>query len=83
MSFRTSPACPCCQPQLRSAAHRIDQALSRRGFIAGAGTSLVSLGLFGPVAARAAVSPPRRRSCSRIFCSLMDGPKRCGEGSGS
>ncbi|MGL4967525.1 MAG: amidohydrolase family protein [Inquilinus sp.] len=58
MSFRTSPACPCCHPQLRSAAHRIDQALSRRGFIAGAGTSLVSLGLFGPVAARAAVSPP-------------------------
>jgi len=58
MSFRTSPACPCCHPQLRSAAHRIDQALSRRGFIAGAGTSLVSLGLFGPVTARAAVSRP-------------------------
>lgn len=55
MSSHTSPTCPCCHPQLRSAARRIDLALSRRGFIAGAGTSLASLGLFGSAAAQAAV----------------------------
>ena len=50
------PACPCCQPQLRLAARRIDQDLSRRGFIAGAGASLASLGLFRQ--AQAAPSGP-------------------------
>src|SRR5690348_9005412 len=49
-------ACPCCQPQLQFAVHRINQDLSRRGFIAGAGASLASLGLF-PTGARAAPPP--------------------------
>ena len=52
-----SPTCACCQPQLRLAARRIDRDLSRRGFIAGAGASLASLGLFRPSGAQAA--PPR------------------------
>src|SRR5262245_12112228 len=53
----SGPTCLCSQPQLQSAARRIDRDLSRRGFIAGAGASLLSLGLFQP-AARAAPSGP-------------------------
>src|SRR5262245_19725950 len=52
----SSLACVCCQPQLQSAARRINRDLSRRGFIAGAGASIASLGLV-PTDARAA--PPR------------------------
>jgi imidazolonepropionase-like amidohydrolase len=52
----SGPTCVCCQPQLRYAARRIDGALSRRGFIAGAGASLASLGFLRPGDARA--SPP-------------------------
>ncbi|MBZ6077872.1 amidohydrolase family protein [Microvirga sp. WGZ8] len=52
-----SPSCSCCQPQLRAAARRIDGELSRRGFIAGAGVSLASLGLARSAAAQPA--PPR------------------------
>jgi imidazolonepropionase-like amidohydrolase len=51
------PTCLCCQPQLQSAARRISRDLSRRGFLAGAGVSLASLGLVQPTGARAA--PPR------------------------
>lgn len=51
-----SSTCLCCQPQFQSAAHRINRDLSRRGFIAGAGASIASLGLFQPSGARAA--PP-------------------------
>src|SRR6516162_2261238 len=50
--------CPCCMPQLQSATHRINRALSRRGFIAGMGTSLASLGLFQSAVAQAAPSRP-------------------------
>ncbi len=39
--------CACCAPALRSAARRIDRALSRRGFVAGLGGSLAALG-FAP-----------------------------------
>lgn len=55
------PTCRCCQPQLQSAARRINRILSRRGFIAGAGASLASLGLFRPAGAEAApagATPP-------------------------
>lgn len=48
------PTCLCCQPQLQSAARRIHQDLSRRGFIAGAGVSLASLGLARRSSARGA-----------------------------
>jgi len=51
-----SLSCHCCQPQLRAAADRIDRDLSRRGFIAGAGASLASLGLARPARAQP-VSP--------------------------
>ena len=50
--------CLCCMPQLRAAARRIDRGLSRRGFIAGTGASLASLGLVQPTRARAAPSGP-------------------------
>jgi imidazolonepropionase-like amidohydrolase len=50
--------CLCCQPQLQSAAHRINRDLSRRGFIAGAGASLASLGLLQPARAQAGPSGP-------------------------
>ncbi len=52
------PTCPCCQPQLQLAARRINLDLSRRGFIAGVGASLASLGLFRPHGARAAPPGP-------------------------
>jgi imidazolonepropionase-like amidohydrolase len=53
----SSSTCACCQPQLRSASRRIDRELSRRGFIAGAGASLASLGFLQP--RRAEAAPPR------------------------
>src|SRR5215470_14187440 len=52
------PTCLCCHPQLQTAARRISRDLSRRGFIAGAGASLLSLGLFRPAGARAAPPGP-------------------------
>lgn len=51
-------ACPCCQPQLQSAARRISREMSRRGFIAGVGASLASLGFVRPAGAQAAASGP-------------------------
>ena len=51
-----APTCLCCQPQLHSAARRINRDLSRRGFMGGAGASLVSLGLVQSAGARA--TPP-------------------------
>ena len=50
-------SCSCCQPQLQAVARRIDRDLSRRGFIAGAGASLASLGFTRPAGAQPA--PPR------------------------
>lgn len=52
------PACLCCQPQLRIATRRINRELSRRGFIAGAGASIASFGLFRPEGAHAAPPGP-------------------------
>jgi imidazolonepropionase-like amidohydrolase len=45
-------------PQLQSAARRISREMSRRGFIAGVGASLTSLGLVQPAGARAAPPGP-------------------------
>ena len=42
-----SSGCACCNPLVRSASRRIEAGLSRRGFVAGAGASLASLG-FAP-----------------------------------
>jgi imidazolonepropionase-like amidohydrolase len=69
------PTCPCCQPQLRLATRRIDRDLSRRGFIAGAGASLASLGLFRPPGARAA---PRGPTATVMFANflLFDGKSK-------
>ncbi len=52
------PTCLCCQPQLQFAARRINRDLSRRGFVAGAGASLATLGLFRPESAQAAARGP-------------------------
>jgi imidazolonepropionase-like amidohydrolase len=52
------PTCLCCTPQLQSAARRVEREMSRRGFIAGAGASLSSLGLGRPANAQAAPSQP-------------------------
>jgi imidazolonepropionase-like amidohydrolase len=53
------PTCLCCQPQLQSVARRINRDLSRRGFVAGAGASLASLGLVPPARARVVPSGPK------------------------
>ncbi|WP_414475070.1 amidohydrolase family protein [Microvirga sp. M2] len=50
--------CSCCQPQLQTASRRIGMDLSRRGFMAGASASLVSLGLVRPVGAQSSSSRP-------------------------
>ena len=50
--------CGCCNPEVRSVARRIDRELSRRGFIAGAGASLASLGFAPRAKAQAADAPP-------------------------
>jgi imidazolonepropionase-like amidohydrolase len=57
--FSRYPNCVCCQPQLQFAALRINRDLSRRGFVAGVGASLASLGLFRPEGAQAAPSGPK------------------------
>ena len=67
MIFRTSadqvglsscPTCLCCTPRLQSAAARINREMSRRGFIAGVGASLMSLGLVPSTGVQAAPSGP-------------------------
>ncbi len=67
----SATSCGCCQPQLQAAARRIDLGLSRRGFIAGAGASLASLGLTRPSAAQQAAaetpSPPVVFANFRLF----------------
>jgi imidazolonepropionase-like amidohydrolase len=65
-------ACLCCMPELQVAAQRINRELSRRGFVAGVGGSVASLGLFGPVSAQAA---PRGPTPPIVFSNfqLFDG----------
>jgi imidazolonepropionase-like amidohydrolase len=58
VDLSSCPTCLCCLPQLQSAARRISQEMSRRGFIAGVGASLTSLGLVQPAGARAASPGP-------------------------
>ena len=49
--------CGCCTPEVRSIAQRIDREFSRRGFIAGVGASLASLGFAPRARAQDAVPP--------------------------
>ncbi len=53
-----SPTCLCCHARLRAATDRINRDLSRRGFIAGMGASLTSLGLVRSAGAQAAPPGP-------------------------
>ncbi len=50
--------CVCCRPQIQSLTRRIDEALSRRGFIAGVGASLTSLGFLRRAHAQSEEPPP-------------------------
>jgi len=61
VELSSCPTCFCCTPQLQSAAGRINREMSRRGFIAGVGASLMSLGLVPSTGAQAAppgLTPP-------------------------
>src|SRR6185437_16431463 len=60
VELSSSATCPCCQPQVQLAAPRINRELSRRGFLAGVGASLATLGLFRPKLAQAAPESPAR-----------------------
>jgi imidazolonepropionase-like amidohydrolase len=72
---RSGPStCSCCQPHLQAAARRIDRDLSRRGFMAGAGASLASVGLFRPAGAQAAPPPPTPIVFSNFL--LFDGKSK-------
>jgi imidazolonepropionase-like amidohydrolase len=71
----SSSTCACCQPQLRSASRRIDRELSRRGFIAGTGASLASLGFLQPIRAQAAPSGPTPPTVFGNF-RLFDGKSK-------
>jgi imidazolonepropionase-like amidohydrolase len=50
--------CGCCAPQVRAIALRIDREITRRGFIAGVGASLASLGFSPRARAQAADTVP-------------------------
>ena len=53
------PGCLCCRPEIQSVTRRISVDLSRRGFVAGMGVSLASLGLPIPARAKTTPGPPR------------------------
>ncbi len=50
--------CVCCGPQVQSLTRRISADISRRGFVAGMGASLASLGFVRRVGAQTEPSPP-------------------------
>ncbi len=50
--------CVCCGPRLQSLTRRISADISRRGFVAGVGASLASLGFVRRAAAQTEPSPP-------------------------
>jgi len=66
----TQVGCVCCSPALQRVARRIDRDISRRGFIAGIGASLSSLG-FAPRAAAQAADAARPVVFSNFL--LFDG----------
>jgi imidazolonepropionase-like amidohydrolase len=70
-----SPTCSCCQPQLQAVSERIERDLSRRGFIAGAGASLASLGLIRPAGAQPTAPGPTPPIVFANFL-LFDGKSR-------
>jgi imidazolonepropionase-like amidohydrolase len=63
--------CACCQPQLQAAARRISLGLSRRGFVAGVGASLASLGLAARARAQTPGSPAQPIALTHV--RLFDG----------
>jgi imidazolonepropionase-like amidohydrolase len=59
--------CLCCRPEVLAATRRISAALSRRGFVVGAGASIASLGLPRRAIAQAASPPPIVLTNLRLF----------------
>ena len=51
--------CACCKPLVHAANRRIDEGLSRRGFVAGMGVSLAALGFTRGAGARPETAAPR------------------------
>ena len=71
-----SQGCFCYRPEIQSLTRRINADLTRRGFVAGMGASLASLGL--PRGARAQARRVRRgRSRSGIFSCSTESPTLC------
>ena len=75
VELSSCPTCFCCTPQLQSAAGRINREMSRRGFIAGVGASLMSLGLVPSTGAQAAPPGPTPPIVFGNFL-LFDGKSR-------
>jgi imidazolonepropionase-like amidohydrolase len=50
--------CACCKPLIQSVTHRINAGLSRRGFVAGMGASLATLGFVHDAGAQLEATPP-------------------------
>ena len=65
------PGCLCCRPEMQSVTRRISADLSRRGFVAGMGASVASLGL--PQRARAKTTPGPPRPVMFTNFRLFDG----------
>ena len=78
-------SCACCGPLIQSASHRINAGLSRRGFVAGLGASLATLGFVRRVEAEPeAATPPIIFTNFQLFdgrsASLRVGPRLLVEG---
>ncbi len=63
--------CLCCRPEIQAATRRIDAQLSRRGFVAGMGASLASLGFVRRAGAR--TSPQSAQPVGFTNFLLFDG----------
>ena len=63
--------CACCKPLIQSVTQRINADLSRRGFVAGIGASLATLGLCA-APGRSLKQRPRRSSSRTSGCSTDD-----------
>jgi hypothetical protein len=78
--FSRYPNFVCCQPKLQIAALLINRDLYRRGFDAGVGASLASLGLFRRRVRKRLLPALSRLSYWAIFCFSTESPKPCVEG---
>lgn len=68
--FLSRANCACCSPEVQSVTSRVSAELSRRGFVAGMGASLASLGLPDLARAQSAPSPQAPRQKTLFFKNL-------------